>query len=184
MAILNGIDTERITEIVETVKRNLEAGKTTTWNASTSWKGSVKVETRSRGHKLMVDEPEMLGGTNTAANPVEMLLQAYGACLTMGYVIHSALRGIKIDDVEIDLEGELEVPAFLPGFLGLEPKARQTMDKLPGFKTITANVKIKADADAEKLQDLNRQVTAVSPVGLSLSRPVKLVTNIEAWDNP
>jgi len=61
----------------------------------------------------------MLCGTNTAANPVEMVLQAYGACLSIGYAMNASVRGIKISGIKIDLEGEID----LPGFLGLERAA-------------------------------------------------------------
>ncbi len=175
MAIVNGLDTEKLLKVVETVKQNWEAGKTV-WKASTSWKGGFRVGGWSRDFApVLFDEPEMLCGTNTACNPVEMVLQAYGACLTIGYAMNAAVRGIKIDNIKIELEGEID----LPGFLGLEPPEKLHMDKLPGFKTITANVKIKADADAKTLKDLHEHVIKTSPVGITLSRPVKVNTNLE-----
>jgi uncharacterized OsmC-like protein len=177
MAVLttvNGLDTEKLMKVVETVKQNWETGRTV-WKASTTWKGGFKVETCSREFTLIADDPEMLCGTNTAANPVEMVLQAYGACLSIGYAMNAAVRGIKIDDIRIDLEGEID----LPGFLGLEPPEKMHMDKLPGFKTITAKVRIKSDVDAETLQDLHAHVVNTSPVGLTLSRPVKVAADLE-----
>lgn len=176
MALVNGLDTEKLVKTVETVKQNWEVGRTV-WKASTTWRGGFKVETCSREFTLTADEPEMLCGTNTAANPVEMVLQAYGACLTIGYAMNAAVRGIIIDDLKIDLEGEID----LPGFLGLEPPEQLHMDKLPGFKSITANVKIKSNADKKAIQELHKHVVSTSPVGLTLSRPVKLETNIGVW---
>ena len=176
MTVVNGLDTEKLMKVVETVKQNWETGRTV-WKASTTWKGGFKVETCSREFTLTADEPEMLCGTNTAANPVEMVLQAYGACLSIGYAMNAAVRGIKLDDIKIDLEGEID----LPGFLGLEPPEKLHMDKLPGFKTITAKVKIKADVDAKTLQDLHKHVVGTSPVGLTLSRPVKVEAALEVW---
>lgn len=172
--LVNGLDTGMLFKVVETVKQNWEVGKTV-WKASTQWKGGFKVETCSRDFTLLADEPEMLCGTNTAANPVEMVLQAYGACLTIGYAMNAAVRGIKIDDINIQLEGEID----LPGFLGLEPPEKLNMDKLPGFKTITAKVAIKADADAESLRKLHEHVVSTSPVGVTLSRPVRIETKLE-----
>ncbi|MEK6692192.1 MAG: OsmC family protein [Nitrospirota bacterium] len=174
MAIVNGLDTDSLMKVVETVKQNWEIGKTV-WKASTSWKGGFKVDTSSREFTSKFDEPEMLCGTNTAANPVEMVLQAYGACLTIGYAMNAAVMGIKINDLKIDLEGEID----LPGFLGLEPPEKYHMDKLPGFKTITAKIKIKADADKKKLQELHNNVVGTSPVGITLSRPVTVKANLE-----
>lgn len=174
--VINGLDPEKLMKVVETVKQNWEVGRTV-WKASTTWKGGFKVETCSRDFILTADEPEMLCGTNTAANPVEMVLQAYGACLSIGYAMNAAVRGIRIDDIKIDLEGEID----LPGFLGLEPPEKLHMDKLPGFKRITTKVKIKADADEKTLQELHKHVVSTSPVGLTLSRPVKIDTNLEVW---
>ena len=102
--MVNGLNTDNLVKTVEAVKENWELGKTV-WKASTSWKGGFKIETCSREFALNVDEPEMLCGTNTAANPVEMVLQAYGACLLIGYAMNATARGIKIDDIKIDLEG-------------------------------------------------------------------------------
>jgi uncharacterized OsmC-like protein len=176
LTVVNGLDTGKLLEVVETVKQNWEAGRTV-WKASTTWKGGFKVETCSREFTLTADEPEMLCGTNTAANPVEMILQAYGACLSIGYAMNAAVRGIKLDDIRIDLEGEID----LPGFLGLEPPEKLHMDKLPGFKTITAKVKIKSDADEKTLQELHKHVVSTSPVGLTLSRPVDVKADLEVW---
>lgn len=172
--LINGLDTEKLMKVVETVKQNWEAGKTV-WKASASWKGGFKVETSSREFPSKFDEPEMLCGTNTAANPVEVVLQAYGACLTIGYAMNAAVRGINIHDIKIDLEGEID----LPGFLGLEPPEKYGMDKLPGFKSITAKVNIKADVDKKALQELHEHVVRTSPVGLTLSRPVKVEAKLE-----
>lgn len=174
MAVINGLDTGSLMKVVETVKNNWNEGKTV-WTASTSWKGGFKVETCSREFKLLADEPEMLCGTNTACNPVEMILQSYGACLTIGYAMNAAVRGINIEDIQIDLEGEID----LPGFLGLEPPEELKMDKLPGYKNITAKVKIKSDADAKTLNDLHNHVIGTSPVGVTLSRPVQIETTLE-----
>jgi uncharacterized OsmC-like protein len=175
MPVVNGLETEKLMQVVETVKKNWEVGRTV-WKATTSWKGGFKVETCSRDFKLLADEPEMLCGTNMAANPVEMVLQAYGACLTIGYAMNAAVRNIKIDDIKIDLEGEID----LPGFLGLEAPEKLKMDKLPGFKNITANVWIKSSASPKDLQDLHNHVFATSPVGMTLSRPVAIKAELKA----
>jgi uncharacterized OsmC-like protein len=175
MPMVNGLNTDNLVKTVEAVKENWELGKTV-WKASTSWKGGFKVETSSREFALNVDEPEMLCGTNTAANPVEMVLQAYGACLSIGYAMNATARGIKIDDIKIDLEGEID----LPGFLGLEPPENLQMDKLPGYKNIKAEVTIKADADEKTLQELHEHVVGTSPVGVTLSRPINIDAQLNA----
>jgi uncharacterized OsmC-like protein len=174
MSLVNGLETEKLMEVVGEVKRNWEKGRTV-WKASTKWLGGFKVQTCSRDFTLLADEPEMLCGTNTASNPVEMILQAYGACLTIGYAMNAAVRGIRIDDLNIELDGEID----LPGFLGLEPPEKMQMDKLPGFKMIRARVTVKADADKKTLKELHDHVVRTSPVGITLSRPVNVQTTLE-----
>lgn len=174
-ALVNGLDVDNLMKIVGAVKENWEKGKTV-WKASTTWKGGFRVETCSREFTLVADEPEMLCGTNTAANPVEMVLQAYGACLSIGYVMNAAVRGIVLDDIKIDLEGEID----LPGFLGLEAPEKMYMSKLPGFKNIMVKVKMKSKTDKKALEELHRHVIATSPVGITLSRPVAIQTTLEA----
>ncbi len=174
MGMINGLDTGKLMETVENVKQNWETGKTV-WTASTRWKGGFRVETSSRNFTIAVDEPEMLCGTDTAANPVELVLQAYGACLSIGYAMNAAARGINLQEINIDLEGEID----LPGFLGLEAPEDLHMDKLPGYKSIKANVKIKADAPPEALAELHENVIKTSPVGITLSRPVALTADLE-----
>ena len=174
MTVVNGLDVDNLMKVVGAVKQNWEKGKTV-WKATTAWKGGFKVETCSRDFTLLADEPEMLCGTNMAANPVEMVLQAYGACLTIGYAMNAAVRGITLDDIKIDLEGEID----LPGFLGLEAPENLNMAKLPGFKNITVTVKMKSKTDKKALEELHKHVIATSPVGVTLSRPVAIKANLE-----
>ncbi len=174
MATINGLNTDCLVKVVQQVKGNWETGRTV-WKASTNWLDGFRVETESRGFKLTFDEPDLLCGTNTAANPVEVVLQAYGACLTIGYVMNAAARGINLESIEIELEGEID----LPGFLGLEPPEELGMDRLPGFKTIKASVKLKGDATREDLEALHNHVISTSPVGTTLSRPVSLSSTLE-----
>ena len=58
----------------------------TPFSASVHWVSGFRNEIRVRDlPPTYADEPEVLGGTNTAANPVELVLQAYGACFAIGY---------------------------------------------------------------------------------------------------
>jgi uncharacterized OsmC-like protein len=61
----------------------------------------------------------------------------------------------------------------------LEAPENLKMDKLPGFKTIDVKVKIKADATPEAIRQLHAHVVGTSPVGVTLSRPVKIATDVE-----
>jgi hypothetical protein len=47
-----------------------------------------------------------MGGSNSAPNMVEMVLGAYGCCLTTGYVMNASLHGIELEDVQIELDAD------------------------------------------------------------------------------
>jgi uncharacterized OsmC-like protein len=169
MAIINGLDTESLKNVVESVKQNWETGRITR-SASVEWKGGFKSEATSRQFSAQVDMPCGLCGEDSAISPLEMVLQAYGACLTVGYAMHCAARGIKLQELKINIEGEVD----LPGFLGLTAPAHLNMDSLPGYKFIKVDVKMKADAADNTLEEIHRQVISTSPVGLTLTRPVRV----------
>ena len=96
---------------------------------------------------------------------VEMVLGAYGCCLTTGYVMNAALRGIELEGIEIELEGDLD----LNGFFGLSNETS------PGYTDVRAKVHLNAPkATPEQLQALHAAVTQTSPVGFILARPVRV----------
>ncbi len=65
--------------------------------------------------------------------------------MTATIVYHAAVRGIKLDEVESALEGDLD----LRGFLGLSEEVR------PGYEEIRVNFKVKTDLkDVEELKAL------------------------------
>jgi uncharacterized OsmC-like protein len=169
MAVINGLDTDSLQNVVDSVRQNWETGRITR-SASVEWKGGFKSEATSRQFTAQVDMPCGLCGEDTAISPLEMVLQAYGACLTVGYAMHCAARGIKLQDLKINIEGEVD----LPGFLGLEAPEHLKMDSLPGYKFIKVDVKMKAEADDKTLQEIHQQVIGTAPVGLTISRPVRI----------
>jgi uncharacterized OsmC-like protein len=106
--------------------------------------------TRSEPFVLDADEPPVLLGEDTGANPVEYLLHALAACLTTSLVVHAAARGIEIEEVESRIEGDLDVR----GFLGLSDDVRK------GYQGIRVSFRVKSDASGEQL----RELAEMSPV--------------------
>jgi uncharacterized OsmC-like protein len=71
--------------------------------------------------------------------------------MTTTMVYHAAVRGIKLDEVESKLEGDLD----LKGFLAITDEVR------PGYEEI--RVKFKVKTDLENLETL-KELTRLSPV--------------------
>jgi uncharacterized OsmC-like protein len=111
---------------------------------------------------LEADEPAVLLGEDSAANPVEYLLHSLAACLTTSMVYHAAARGIHIEEVESSFEGDID----LHGFLDLDRDVRK------GYQGIRVSFRIKADVPDEQLQEIVELGTGHSPVFDSLTKGV------------
>ncbi len=168
---MNGVDIEVFKATVNAVKDDPKKGATV-WTAKTKWKGGLKSEAKLRNFSLSFDEPEAVAGTDTTISPHETVLACYGACLTVGLSLNAALKGIKINDIEVELEGYIDLPGFL-GLAGLEG-----LKDLPGYHTVKAKVHIKSDASKEEIKNIFDRVVKYSPVGLTLSRPVDVKTEL------
>jgi uncharacterized OsmC-like protein len=55
------------------------------YKAQTKWIEGSKTETKIRDFKISIDESLEFKGTNTAPNPVELLLAALGGCVILTY---------------------------------------------------------------------------------------------------
>ena len=114
------------------------------------------------------DEPSALGGTDTAPNPVEQLLSALGNCLVVGYAANATAAGIEIEDLTIDVEGDLDLHTFL----GLNAEGNA------GYDAIRVNVQLKSDATPEQLAEIHEKVVGTSPVGHTLGRSVPVTIDL------
>lgn len=124
----------------------------------------LQVETQSSGFKIIMDEPESLGGTNQGMNPVEALLCALGACQTIVASAFAQAKGFKFEEFHVELEGDLDPD----GFMGLA-------DVRPGFQEIRFNMHFKTDETQEKAEEFAAFIERTCPVGDCLENGVKLV---------
>lgn len=138
----------------------------TTFKASTYLKEKVLVEANVRGHKIMVDEPKELGGDDQAANPVELLLAALGACQSIVARTFAKKFDIDLQNFWVELEGDLDPD----GFLGKS-------DVRPGFLTIRYTFHIETNASEEKVEEFKKFIEAHCPVGDTIANTVNLVSS-------
>ncbi len=115
---------------------------------------ATAVAVRVRDHAFSVDEPAALGGTDTAANPVEYALAALGSCQVITYQFWAAKLGIPLDSVSVTVDGDLD----LHGFFGFSETTR------PGFTGVRITVELGGPAGAERYAELKRQVDEHCPV--------------------
>ena len=108
-------------------------------------------------------------GENTAPNPQELLMAALNACVTVGYVAGAAARGIKLEKVEIETKGELD----LRGFLGIDETVR------PGYETIKYVVRIKGNGTPEQFREIHEAVLKTSPNYFNITKPIQIDASLE-----
>jgi uncharacterized OsmC-like protein len=172
--VVNGINLDELKALVASIEADSSRAKTS-WRVATTWQGQTRSRAEVTGFgfggeyvdrrfSIDVDEPVELGGTNCFANPQEYLLAALNACIMVGYVAQCAVRGISLEDLVIETEGDID----LRGFLGLNP------DIAAGYEALRYTVRIKGNGTREQFEEIHAAVMATSPNFHNLSRPVTL----------
>jgi uncharacterized OsmC-like protein len=129
----------------------------------------TKFIAEARTFKIAIDEPQELGGTNHAANPVELLLASYAGCINvMGHIIAQEL-GFKLEKLDIEIDGDLN-PGRVFG---------TSLDDRAGFKNINVKLTPKSDANEEILKKWQEIIELRCPINDNLSNvtPIKINVN-------
>lgn len=178
----NGVDVERLVATIGAVQADPKLA-TFTFRAQSTWeqggrsRGSIQsfdhagtpTSERPEAFALTGDEPPVLLGSNQGPNAVELVLQALAFCYGVGYVYNAAARGIDIEELRYEIEGDLDLHRFL-GLGG--PRA--------GFGAIRAKAWVRSpNASREQLEALCQYVQDTSPVLDILVNPVPVTTDLE-----
>lgn len=129
----------------------------------------ARTEIETRGFKLIVDEPEELGGTNDAPNPVEYILAGYAGCINV--VAHITAKELNIDlkDLKISIDGDLN-PARLFGQSFSERAGYQNINvKLTTDSTIDEKIKLRWLQEIENRCPVNDNLRNSTPIQFSLN---------------
>jgi uncharacterized OsmC-like protein len=166
----NGLDLGALQGLVGALKEDPEKRKTV-WRSRVAWEGGFRNTFRSREHTAFsADEPAVLGGTDTAPNPAELLLGAVGTCLSIGYTLNAAARGIELEQLDLELEGDIDLGVFA----GIVEEGN------PGYSNIRIRANIKSDASPEAIQALHEHVVRTSPICSTVARPVNVTAEVVA----
>lgn len=176
--MMNGIDLDTLQGTIDAIKDDPELAKCrfhvrNKWingnhNRTTVSSFFGAKEERRHRHRfdLNCDEPTILAGHDDGANPAEHLLNALAGCITTSMVAHAAVRGIHIEELESQVEGDID----LRGFLGLSE------DVPRGYTNIRVQIKVRADVEnTEKL----RQLVEYSPILCTLNEGTKVDVAVE-----
>lgn len=161
--VVNGVELETLMGTVKAIQADPELGvchfrATNKWlngnhnrSTVTGFYGAKQEMQHKQTFTMDADEPAILAGDDNGANPVEHLLHALASCLTTSMVAHAAVRGIAIEEMESEFEGDID----LNGFLGLDANVPK------GYTAIRAKFRVKADP---KDMDQIRELARFSPV--------------------
>ncbi len=171
---LNGIDLDAAEAMVANVREDPTAGSAA-FRVRTDWKGQARSESTvesftcagtkvPRRFTILSDEPRELLGTDTAPNPIELLLSAINACMMVCYVATASARGITLKTCRIETEGELD----LRGYLAVDEKVPS------GCRRISYSVFLDGDGSAEQYEEIHQAVMATSPNYFNLAQPIQM----------
>jgi len=176
--IVNGINVDDLFAMIESV--NGDASKAETiWRVATTWEGQTRTRAEvegfsiggqdvSRRFTIDIDEPRELCGTDQSANPQEHLIAALNACIVVGYVAQCAVRGITLESLRIETEGEID----LRGFLGLDPQVAN------GYENLRYTIHIKGNGTEQQFVEVHDVVMATSPNVYNLANAVTLKSTL------
>jgi len=116
--------------------------------------GLTEVDVRIGDRLVKVDQPETIGGTDLAPNPVQFALASLGACVAHTYRFWSEKLNIPLNGLQVNVQGNLDIR----GGLGLEEGVRA------GFRDVAVAVRISGPEPAERYEKLRSAVDQHSAV--------------------
>lgn len=179
---VNGVNVDQLVETITAIQQNPALARFQ-FRAQNEWVGGGHSRTsiqgfygagmedtsRSRPFILEGDEPPLLLGSNAGPNAVEAVLHALASCLAVGFIYNAAAQGINVESLSFDMEGDLDLRAFL----GLSDEVR------PGYEGIRISYRVKSDGPREKIEALCEYVQKTSPVLDIVRNPVPVSVTLE-----
>lgn len=179
---INGVNVDQLVATVNAIQQNPDLARFQ-FRAHNEWIGGGHSRTmiqgfygagqedtsRSKPFILEGDEPPVLLGGNAGANAVEAVLHALASCLAVGFIYNAAAQGVNVESLSFDLEGDLDLRAFL----GLSKDVR------PGYEGIRLSYRVKSNAPREKIVELCNYVQSTSPVLDIIRNPVPVTVSLK-----
>ncbi|MCK0122864.1 OsmC family protein [Gelidibacter sp. F2691] len=130
---------------------------------------AAKFVAKTRHFKLVIDEPEGLGGTDENANPVEYILAGLAGCLNVvGHLVAKEL-GFSITKLNIEVTGTINADRLF----GISNEERA------GFKNIELKLVPETSASIETLAEWLRIVQDRCPVKDNLTNNTPVNVSVE-----
>jgi uncharacterized OsmC-like protein len=170
----NGVNTQILNTVFKSMQTHSGMAKAT-FSVKSEWNGGFSVDTtaskgfriggqnieRNVEYKAQYDFPNQLAGEGRGPTVCEGCMGALAACLTQTIVAHATSRGIHIDSININVEGDVD----LRGFTGISNEIR------PGAQQFRVNLNIKSNNAS------NEQINELREIGKRFSPAFDTLTN-------
>ena len=174
----NGVNTQILNTVYNSLQNQPEMAKVT-FSVKSEWNGGFSVTSRSQGfriggqniernseYKMQYDFPNQLSGEGKGLTVCEYCMGSLAACLAQTIVAHATSRGIQIDSINIDVEGDVD----LRGFTGISNDVR------PGAQQFRVNMNIKSNtASKEQINELHEIGKRFSPAFDTLTNGTSVI---------
>jgi uncharacterized OsmC-like protein len=175
----NGVNTQILNTVFESMRNHPDMAKAT-FSVKSKWNGGFSVATtaskgfrmggqniqRNTEYNAQYDFPNQLSGEGRGPTVCESCMGSLAACLTQTIVAHATSRGIQIDSIDIDVEGDVD----LRGFTGISNDVR------PGAQQFRVNMNIKSsNASKEQINELYEIGKRFSPAFDTLTNGTSVV---------
>ena len=177
--IFNGVDTQKLSTVFSSLQNQPEMAKVS-FSVTSKWNGGFSVGvTASKGfhtggqnierntdYNAQYDFPAQLSGEGRGPTVCEGCMGALAACLTQTMVAHATSRGIQLDSIDIDVEGDVD----MRGITGISTNVR------PGAQQFRVNMNLKSStASKEQLDELREIGKRFSPAFDTLTNGTSVV---------
>lgn len=178
-AHLNGIDLEALRRTVDAIRADPRLGKAV-FRAETRWIGKLASESKFERWTLggqdlpidftvRIDEPDELMGQGRSPNPQMILMAAANSCMLNTYVAAATVMGVKLDELAVESEGELD----LRGFLGIDPAVPS------GYGEIRVTFRVRGDGTPEQFEKMLELVRRQSPNYDNLTHEIRVDAQVQ-----
>jgi uncharacterized OsmC-like protein len=179
--VFNGLNTQILNTVYNAMQNQPGMAKATFYVKS-EWNGGFNVTSTSKSfriggrsidrnseYKMQYDFPNQLSGQGKGLTVCEYCMGSLAACLAQTIVAHATSRGIQIDSINIDVEGDVD----LRGFTGISSDVR------PGAQQFRVNMNIKStNASKEQIDELREIGKRFSPAFDTLTNGTSVVLTL------
>ncbi|MEA4972747.1 MAG: OsmC family protein [Candidatus Metalachnospira sp.] len=123
-------------------------------NVTAEADNSTKTYIKTGNHSIIIDEPPMFGGEDTAPSPVAMFLASLAGCINaIGQWVAKEMN-FTVKKLYINIDGEVDSTAFFTG----------NFENRAGFSEINVTITLNADITEEQREVWLKNVIERCPV--------------------